>query len=81
MGLCAAYSLCQRGAQVTVVDLETEKEASYQIVGEFESDLDKGRISIVSPLARALMGKSVGDDVVFTTPKGERELEITAISY
>ena len=69
------------GAQVTVVDLETEKEASYQIVGEFESDLDQGRISIVSPLARALMGKSVGDDVVFTTPKGERELEVTAIRY
>lgn len=69
------------GAQVTVVDLETEKKASYRIVGEHEADLDQGRISIVSPLARALMGKSVGDDVVFTTPKGERELEITAISY
>jgi len=69
------------GANVTVLDLETEKKASYQIVGEHEADLDRGHISIVSPLARALMGKSVGDDVVFTTPKGERELEITAISY
>jgi len=69
------------GAHVTVVDLETEKQASYQIVGEHESDLDQGRISIVSPLARALMGKAVGDDVVFNTPKGERELEITAIRY
>ena len=69
------------GAHVTVVDLETEKTSTYQIVGEHESDLDKGRISIISPLARALMGKSVGDDVVFTTPKGERELEVTAIRY
>ena len=69
------------GAQVTVVDLETEKEATYQIVGEHEADLDQGRISIKSPIARALMGKSVGDDVAFETPKGSRELEITGISY
>jgi transcription elongation factor GreA len=69
------------GAQVTVVDLETEKEATYRIVGEHEADLDQGRISIVSPLARALMGKTVGDDVAFATPKGERELEITGITY
>ncbi len=69
------------GANVTVLDLETDKEASYRIVGEFESDLDLGRISIISPLARALMGKVVGDDVAFTTPKGQRELAVTAISY
>tara|TARA_B100000676_G_scaffold313409_1_gene394359 strand:- start:1035 stop:1505 length:471 start_codon:yes stop_codon:yes gene_type:complete len=69
------------GAHVSVVDLETEKEATYQIVGEYESDLDEGRISIKSPIARALMGKELGDDVAFKTPKGERELEITAISY
>ena len=69
------------GAFVTVVDLETEKEATYQIVGEHESDLDEGRISIKSPIARALMGKEAGDDVAFKTPKGERELEIKAIKY
>ena len=69
------------GAQVTVVDPETEKRSSYRIVGEHESDLDRGLISITSPLARALMGRSVGDDVVFTAPGGERELEIAAISY
>lgn len=69
------------GAHVTVVDLETEKEATYQIVGEHESDLDQGRISITSPLARALMGKAIGDDVEFETPKGGRELEITKVTY
>jgi transcription elongation factor GreA len=69
------------GAFVTVVDLETEVEATYQIVGEHESDLDQGRISIKSPIARALMGKEVGDDVEFKTPKGERELEIKVIEY
>lgn len=69
------------GAHVTVVDPETEKESTYQIVGEHESDLDKGRISIMSPLARALMGKGVGDDVEFETPKGARELEIARIIY
>ncbi len=69
------------GARVTVIDLETDKESTYQIVGEHESDLDQGRISIKSPLARALMGKAVGDDVEFETPKGARELEIAGISY
>jgi len=69
------------GAHVTVVDLETEKKVSYQIVGEFEADLDQGLISIKSPIARALMGKEAGEDVAFKTPKGERELEITAVSY
>ncbi|MBC6440453.1 MAG: transcription elongation factor GreA [Rhodospirillales bacterium] len=69
------------GAHVTVVDLDTEKEASYQIVGEYEADLDASRISIKSPIARALMGKELGDDVAFKTPRGERELEITSISY
>ncbi len=69
------------GAHVTVVDLETDKEATYQIVGEHESDLDQGRISITSPLARALMGKAIGDDVEFETPKGGRELEITKVTY
>ncbi len=69
------------GAHVTVVDLETGKESSYQIVGEHEADLDRGRISIKSPIARALMGGELGDDVAFETPKGGRELEITAIGY
>jgi transcription elongation factor GreA len=69
------------GARVTVLDLETEKQSTYQIVGEHESDLDQGQISITSPLARALMGKAVGDDVAFETQRGARELEISKISY
>ena len=69
------------GARVTVVDLVTEVEASYRIVGEHEIDPDQGVISIKSPIARALMGRKLGDDITFTTPKGEREIEITDISY
>lgn len=69
------------GAHVTVVDVDTEVEASYRIVGEHEVDPDQGLISIRSPLARALMGRKSGDDITFTTPGGEREIEITAISY
>ena len=69
------------GAHVTVVDLDTEVESSYRIVGEHEVDPDRGLISIRSPIARALMGKELGDDVAFSTPKGEREIEVTAISY
>ncbi len=69
------------GARVTVVDLNTEVESSYRIVGEHEVDLDRGMISIRSPIARALLGKEPGDDVTFATPGGEREIEITAICY
>lgn len=69
------------GAHVTVVDLETGAESSYRIVGEHEADLDRGRISIKSPVARALMGREPGDDIAFDTPRGERELEIVAIDY
>ncbi len=69
------------GARVTVVDLVTEVEASYRIVGEYEIDPDQGLISMKSPIARALMGRELGDDITFTTPKGEREIEITDISY
>ncbi len=69
------------GARVTVVDLDTGGEASYRIVGEHEADTDEGLISIRSPIARALMGRESGDDVSFATPKGQREIEITAIDY
>ena len=69
------------GARVTVVDLDTGGEATYRIVGEHEADTDKGLISIRSPIARALMGRTSGDDVSFATPKGQREIEITAIDY
>ena len=69
------------GARVTVVDLDTGDEVTYRIVGEHEADTDHGLVSIRSPIARALMGRESGDDVSFATPKGEREIEITAIDY
>jgi transcription elongation factor GreA len=69
------------GATVTLVDIETDKERTYQIVGEVESDIKEGRLSIISPLARALIGKSEGDDVDFAAPGGQRAYEILSVNY
>jgi transcription elongation factor GreA len=69
------------GATVTVLDLDTDQEEKYAIVGEHEADVDRGTISILSPIARALIGKREGDDVTLTLPKGERELEIVSVEY
>jgi len=69
------------GAIVTLVDEDTEKESKYQIVGEFESDITKGLISISSPIARALIGKSIGDSVEVATPGGGKSYEIIQISF
>lgn len=69
------------GATVEVLDLETDEEHVYQIVGEDEADIREGRISITSPIARALVGKMEGDEAVATTPGGNREFEILAVRY
>ena len=69
------------GATVTLVDEDTEEERSYQIVGEMESDVKAGRISIGSPMARALIGKRVGDSVEVATPRGARSYEITGLRF
>ncbi|MBL6623716.1 MAG: transcription elongation factor GreA [Rhizobiales bacterium] len=69
------------GAIVTLVDEDTEKESKYQIVGEFESDITKGLISISSPIARALIGKSIGDSVEVATPGGGKSYEIIQIAF
>lgn len=69
------------GGTVTVVDEETDEEATYQIVGEYEADLDNGRISVTAPIARALIGKKVSDSVTVHTPKGERYYEILKVEY
>ncbi len=69
------------GANVKLVDAETEKEVTYQIVGEDESDLSQGKISITSPIARALIGKSEGDEALVRAPSGEREYEIVSVWY
>ena len=69
------------GAHVKLTDLETDKEFAYQIVGVSEADVSKGKISIVSPIARALIGKKVGDEAVVTTPNGEKEYEVTDLFF
>jgi len=69
------------GATVTLEDEETEEEAVYQIVGEDEADISKGRLSVTSPLARALIGKSIGDSVEVTTPRGGRSYEVVKVRF
>lgn len=69
------------GATVAIVDEETDEEKTYQIVGDYDSDMDKGLISISAPIARALIGKSEGDSVVVNTPKGKRDYEILSVKY
>ncbi len=68
------------GATVTVVD-DTGKEIVYQIVGETEGDLTKGKLSIKAPLARTLVGKQVGDEAILRTAKGENVFEVIKIEY
>jgi len=69
------------GAKVELIDAETEKSVTYQIVGEDEADLSQGKISITSPIARALIGKEEGDEAIVRAPGGEREYEVVSISY
>ena len=69
------------GAHVRVVDEDSEKEATYQIVGQHEADIKNGRISISSPLAKALIGRKVGDTVSVPAPSGDRSYEIIAVKY
>jgi len=69
------------GAKVELIDAETEKSVTYQIVGEDEADLSQGKISITSPIARALIGKEEGDEAIVRAPGGEREYEIVSVSY
>lgn len=69
------------GAFVTIVDEESEEEKTYRIVGAFEADMKQGSISISSPLARALLGKKVGDSVEVPAPGGARSVEITAVAF
>jgi len=69
------------GATVLLSDIETEDEVSYTIVGEDEADAKKGRISVTSPVAQAIMSKEVGDDVTVKVPKGVREFEVLEIRF
>jgi len=69
------------GATVTLADEENNEESVYQVVGKFEADIKAGRISIVSPLGRALIGKTAGDSVEVETPNGTRYYEVVKVSY
>ena len=69
------------GATVTLVDEDTEEKKVYRIVGDVEADVKEGRVSISSPIARALIGKVVGDTVEVTAPGGARSYEILKISW
>ncbi len=69
------------GATMDLVDEDTGDEVTYQIVGEDEADIKAGRISVGSPIARALIGKEEGDVARLVTPGGERNLEIVAVRY
>ena len=69
------------GAKVTLVDEDSEEESAYQIVGEFEADVKKGKISVSSPIARAIIGKRKGDSVEVSTPGGGKSYEILKVRY
>lgn len=69
------------GATVNLADEDTDEEKTFQIVGEYEADIEAGRLNIKSPLARALIGKDEGDSVEVRTPGGVRSYEILSIIY
>ena len=69
------------GATVTVIDEDTDEKTAYQIVGEDEADIKAKRLAITAPLARALVGKSVGDTVEVTTPGGSKSYEIAKVVF
>ena len=69
------------GAKIKLTDEDTDEDSSYQIVGEHEADINNGFLSINAPLARALIGKTVGDSVEVVTPKGSKGYEIIKVSF
>lgn len=69
------------GATVTLVNVDTDEEVTYQIVGDDEADVKAGKISVTSPIARGVIGKEVGDSVEIQTPAGVTEFEIDEVEY
>jgi transcription elongation factor GreA len=72
-------SVIKFGAKVTLADEETDEEQTFQIVGEDESDISQGRLSVTSPLARALIGKRTGESV--DTPRGAKSYEVVTVAF
>ena len=81
VGKLKAGSKVVLGATVELLDLDTDAEVIYTIVGDLESDIKQGRISISSPIARAMIGKHEGDAITIQAPAGDREYEINAVRY
>lgn len=69
------------GTTVTLIDIDTDKEVKYQIVGDDEADIKQGKISVSSPIARGLIGKFEGDEVMISTPGGDKDFEIASVDY
>tara|TARA_R110002110_G_scaffold85816_2_gene223495 strand:+ start:83449 stop:83922 length:474 start_codon:yes stop_codon:yes gene_type:complete len=69
------------GAKVKLADEETDEENTYQLVGEFEADIEQRKISIMSPLGKALIGREIGDSVEVTTPNGVRYFEVVSVRF
>ena len=69
------------GSTITLLNVETDVSVSYKIVGEDEADVPSGKISVVSPIARAVMGKNEGDEVVVKVPAGDVQYEIGSVLY
>jgi len=69
------------GSTVELLDIAKDEEITYRIVGEDEADIKQGLISYTSPIARALIGKNEGDEVVFSAPGGEKEYEVISVKY
>src|SRR6201998_3577486 len=74
-------SVVKFGATVSLSDEETDEEQTFRIVGEDEADISNGRLSVSSPLARALIGKGKGDSVEVSTPRGNKSYEVVAVSF
>ena len=74
-------SLLRARMNVPVYDCDTEAKSTYQIVGQYEANLEKGLISFISPLAKALIGKQLGDIVEVKTPKGDKAYEVLDVRY
>ena len=69
------------GTTVQMINLDTEATVTYQIVGDDEADVSKGKISVSSPIARAMMGKFEGDEIVVKAPAGDVEYEIESVKH